>query len=171
MAPIEVTSGDRARHRLPRGGDRQLNLALHTITLTRARIDPATRAYLTRRTAESKTTREPGDASNGSSPASSSGTPSTSPNHLTGHSSVTEEPRLPVRRQTRHACPRRTARGYGHIAFDVPDLDAAYHHAVARGARLVMPPCPSPEPDVRMAFVADPEGNLIELMHRPPPGE
>jgi lactoylglutathione lyase len=58
--------------------------------------------------------------------------------------------------------------GYGHVAFDVPDLDGAYHRAVARGARPVMPPRPSPEPGVRMAFVADPEGNLIEFLHRPP---
>ena len=57
--------------------------------------------------------------------------------------------------------------GYGHMAFDVTDLDAAYDRAVARGARPVMPPGPSPEPGVRMAFVADPEGNLIELLHRP----
>jgi lactoylglutathione lyase len=33
--------------------------------------------------------------------------------------------------------------------------------------RPVMPPGPAPEPGVRMAFVADPEGNLIELLHRP----
>ena len=58
--------------------------------------------------------------------------------------------------------------GYGHIAFDVTDLDAAYAGAVARGARPVMPPGPSPERGVGMAFVADPEGNLIELVHRPP---
>jgi glyoxylase I family protein len=57
--------------------------------------------------------------------------------------------------------------GYGHVAFDVADLDAAYERAVARGARPVMPPCPSPEAGVRMAFVADPEGNLVELLHRP----
>ena len=57
--------------------------------------------------------------------------------------------------------------GYGHVAFDVTDLDAAYERAVARGARPVMPPGPSPEAGVRMAFVADPEGNLIELLHRP----
>ena|SRR5437868_13090710 len=57
--------------------------------------------------------------------------------------------------------------GYGHVAFDVADLDAAWDRAVARGARPVMPPCSSPEPRVRMAFVADPEGNLIELLHRP----
>jgi lactoylglutathione lyase len=58
--------------------------------------------------------------------------------------------------------------GYGHVAFDVADLDAGYARAVARGARPVLPPGPSPEPGVRMAFVADPEGNLIEFLHRPP---
>ncbi len=56
--------------------------------------------------------------------------------------------------------------GFGHVAFAVADLDAAYDRAVARGARPVMPPCPAPEPGVRMAFVADPEGNLIELLDR-----
>jgi lactoylglutathione lyase len=67
------------------------------------------------------------------------------------------------------ASPAEAARreGYGHVAFDVTDLDAAYNRAVDRGARPVMPPCPSPEPGVRMAFLADPEGNLIELLHRP----
>jgi glyoxylase I family protein len=57
--------------------------------------------------------------------------------------------------------------GYGHVAFDVTDLDAAYQRATGKGARPVMPPCPSPEPGVRMAFAADPEGNLIELLSRP----
>jgi lactoylglutathione lyase len=56
--------------------------------------------------------------------------------------------------------------GYGHVAFDVTDLDAGYDRAIVCGARPVMPPGPSPEPGVRMAFVADPEGNLIELLHR-----
>jgi lactoylglutathione lyase len=57
--------------------------------------------------------------------------------------------------------------GYGHVAFDVTDLDAAYERAVERGARPVMSPCPSPEAGVRMAFLADPEGNLVELLQRP----
>jgi glyoxylase I family protein len=61
--------------------------------------------------------------------------------------------------------------GYGHIAFDVTDLDAAYDRAVARGAKSIMPPGPSPERGVRMAWVADLEGNLIELLHRPPRGD
>ena len=57
--------------------------------------------------------------------------------------------------------------GFGHVAFDVADLDGAFDRAVARGARAVMPPCAAPEPGVQMAFVADPEGNFIELLHRP----
>ena len=57
--------------------------------------------------------------------------------------------------------------GFGHVAFCVADLDGAFDHAVAWGARPVMPPGAAPEPGVRMAFVADPEGNLIELLHRP----
>ncbi|GIM88290.1 VOC family protein [Paractinoplanes toevensis] len=55
---------------------------------------------------------------------------------------------------------------YGHIAFDVVDLDADYQRIVGLGARAVLEPRPSPEVGVRMAFVADPEGNLVELMQR-----
>jgi transposase len=57
-APIPASSGNRTRHRLHRGGDRQLNRALHMIAITRARHDPATRAYLQRKIAEGKTTKE-----------------------------------------------------------------------------------------------------------------
>jgi transposase len=44
--------------RLHRGGNRQLNRALHIIALSRARTDPATRAYLARRHSEGKTKTE-----------------------------------------------------------------------------------------------------------------
>jgi transposase len=54
-APIPCSSGQRDRHRLDRGGDRQLNSALHIIAITRARYDPATKAYLGRKEAEGKT--------------------------------------------------------------------------------------------------------------------
>jgi transposase len=57
-APIPASSGRRDRVRLNRGGDRQLNCALHRIAVTRARVDPATRAYLQRKQAEGKTRRE-----------------------------------------------------------------------------------------------------------------
>jgi transposase len=57
-APIPASSGRRDRVRLNRGGNRQINCALHRIAITRARIDPATRAYLDRKIAEGKTPRE-----------------------------------------------------------------------------------------------------------------
>ena len=56
---------------------------------------------------------------------------------------------------------------FGHVAFDVRGLDTAFDQAVSLGARPVMKPQPSPEPGVRMAYVADPEGNLVELLERP----
>jgi transposase len=57
-APIPASSGNTKRHRLHRGGDRQLNRALHIIALSRARTDPATRVYLDRLHAEGKTKKE-----------------------------------------------------------------------------------------------------------------
>ena len=57
-APIPASSGNHNRHRLHRGGDRQLNRALHMIAITRARHDPATRAYLDRKIAEGKTRKQ-----------------------------------------------------------------------------------------------------------------
>jgi transposase len=57
-APIPVSSGRRDRVRLNRGGDRQLNCALHRIAVTRARTCPDTRAYLDRKLAEGKTKPE-----------------------------------------------------------------------------------------------------------------
>jgi transposase len=56
--PIPASSGQVTRYRLNRGGDRQLNRALHTIVLVRLRDDPDTRTYLARRTAEGKTRRD-----------------------------------------------------------------------------------------------------------------
>lgn len=54
-APIPCSSGQRTQHRLNRGGDRQLNHALHIIAVTRAQHDPATKQYLARKEAEGKT--------------------------------------------------------------------------------------------------------------------
>jgi transposase len=58
VAPVPASSGQTIRHRLSRGGDRQLNRALHTIILQRRQHDPTTRAYIERRIAEGKTRRE-----------------------------------------------------------------------------------------------------------------
>jgi transposase len=57
-APVPASSGKTPRHRLHRGGDRQLNRALHIIALSRAKTDPETRAYLARKHAEGKTKLE-----------------------------------------------------------------------------------------------------------------
>jgi transposase len=58
VAPLPASSGQTIRHRLSRGGDRQLNRALHTVILHRRHHDAATRTYIARRIAEGKTTRE-----------------------------------------------------------------------------------------------------------------
>ncbi len=56
--PIPASSGNTVRHRINRGGDRRLNRALHMAVVTRMRMDPRTRAYVERRTAEGRTPRE-----------------------------------------------------------------------------------------------------------------
>jgi transposase len=57
-APIEASSGQVVRHRLNRGGDPQLNRALHTIVMLRERYHQPTKRYVARRTAEGKSQRE-----------------------------------------------------------------------------------------------------------------
>ena len=56
--PIPASSGQVTRHRLNRGGDRQLNRALHTIVLARLRDDPSSRRYADRRRSEGKSTKD-----------------------------------------------------------------------------------------------------------------
>jgi transposase len=52
VAPIPASSGKTSRHRLSRGGDRDANRALYLLAVGRMGWDPATRAYVTRRTAD-----------------------------------------------------------------------------------------------------------------------
>jgi transposase len=58
VAPLEASSGKHRRHRLDRGGNRQLNCALHRIAITQARVHPPARAYLERKQGEGKSRRE-----------------------------------------------------------------------------------------------------------------
>jgi len=58
VAPIPASSGQTTRQRLSRGGDRQLNRALHTIVLHRRQHDPATKAYIAPRVADGKSRRD-----------------------------------------------------------------------------------------------------------------
>ncbi len=57
-APQPASSGKTIRHRLSRGGDRQINAAIYTIALSRSVHHPPSRAYMQRRITEGKTKRE-----------------------------------------------------------------------------------------------------------------
>lgn len=58
VAPIPASSGARVRHRLDRGGNRQLNCALHRIAVCQGRTHPPAREFLERKQAEGKSRRE-----------------------------------------------------------------------------------------------------------------
>ena len=58
IAPIPVSSGNTSRHRLDRGGNRQINATIHRIAVTRLRCHPETRDYIERKRAEGKSTKD-----------------------------------------------------------------------------------------------------------------
>jgi transposase len=58
VAPIPASSGRTNRHRLARGGNRQLNAALHRIAVTQIRLDGPGRTYYERRRAGGDTSME-----------------------------------------------------------------------------------------------------------------
>jgi lactoylglutathione lyase len=60
-------------------------------------------------------------------------------------------------------------RGYGHICLRVDDVEKTHAAILAAGGTERMAPQDAPEPGVRMSFIADPEGNLIELLNRAGP--
>ena len=86
-APIPASSGKTTRHRLDRGGNRQLNCALHRLAVNKGNWDPDTAAYLDRKQSR-------GQVAQGSAPL-----PQAPP----------RPPRLETPPRPRHpsACPRR----------------------------------------------------------------
>jgi transposase len=58
IAPIPASSGRTDRHRLDRGGNRQINAAIHRMAVTRARCDTETQDYIARKKTEGKTNRD-----------------------------------------------------------------------------------------------------------------
>ena len=58
VAPIPASSGQTSRHRLDRGGNRQLNCALHRLAINKGNWDPETAAYLARKQPEGKSRKE-----------------------------------------------------------------------------------------------------------------
>jgi transposase len=57
-APIDASSGDHVRHRLSRGGNRQINRVLHIMAVVQLRNQTEGRAYYDRKTASGKTSKE-----------------------------------------------------------------------------------------------------------------
>jgi transposase len=55
VSPVAVSSGDRQAHRLNRGGNRQLNRAIHIIALAQRRSDERAQAYFAKKLSEGKT--------------------------------------------------------------------------------------------------------------------
>jgi glyoxylase I family protein len=63
-------------------------------------------------------------------------------------------------------------RGWQHLAWEVEDVDAAYADLRTRGVAGHSPPeeLPPNTPRLRIAFLMDPDGNLLELVQDLRPG-
>lgn len=56
--------------------------------------------------------------------------------------------------------------GWFQLAFRVADLKATFDEVVAGGATAVKLPFTAPDGRSQVAFIGDPDGNLIELIQR-----
>jgi catechol 2,3-dioxygenase-like lactoylglutathione lyase family enzyme len=56
--------------------------------------------------------------------------------------------------------------GWDHLALEVADVDAAHTELASRGVPFAVPPedFPPASPAMRIAFLRDPDGNLVELV-------
>lgn len=54
--------------------------------------------------------------------------------------------------------------GFGHMCLCVDDVESEFRRLLDAGATERMPPSPAPRPGATVSFVADPYGNLIELI-------
>jgi catechol 2,3-dioxygenase-like lactoylglutathione lyase family enzyme len=61
---------------------------------------------------------------------------------------------------------RARRRGWHHLAWEVEDVDAAFAELAAAGVPVHSPPesFPPDAPTMRIAFLRDPDGNLLELV-------
>jgi transposase len=73
VAPVPASSGKTIRHRLSRGGDRQLNCALHTVILHRRQHDPPRRTTSHAALPKARQRMTPCARSSATSPATSTG--------------------------------------------------------------------------------------------------
>ena len=83
-APIDASSGDQVRHRLSRGGNRQINRVLHIMATVQLRNPTEGRAYFDRKQSRAARPRwKRCAASNDDCPTSSTARWSTTPTHHT----------------------------------------------------------------------------------------
>lgn len=54
--------------------------------------------------------------------------------------------------------------GYKDIAFDVTDIEAEYDRLSAAGMKFLLPPTAFDEAGIVMAYLEDPDGNLVQLV-------
>lgn len=59
-------------------------------------------------------------------------------------------------------------RGYTHLTMEVPDLDAAMTELAVRGVKPAVGPVSIAALKVKVLFIRDPEGNMVELLQRLP---
>jgi lactoylglutathione lyase len=57
-------------------------------------------------------------------------------------------------------------KGYGHMAFGVPDIYAACEKLTQAGAAITRPPGPMKHGKSIIAFLKDPDGYAVELIQR-----
>jgi transposase len=57
-APLKASSGKTSRHRMNRGGNRQLNRALHVMAKTQSRVLPGAREFVGRKMEEGRSYKE-----------------------------------------------------------------------------------------------------------------
>jgi transposase len=100
-APIDASSGDHVRHRLSRGGNRQINRVLHMMARAQLRTQTEGRVYYDRNKASSKRRWKPCAASNEdcptpTSPACSPTSPSTQRRVQEGNGAMTLTPARPA---------------------------------------------------------------------------
>jgi len=57
--------------------------------------------------------------------------------------------------------------GWFQFALAVPDIDATFAAVTAAGAEPTLPPTMAPDGVSLVAFVRDPDGNLVEFLQRP----
>ncbi len=60
--------------------------------------------------------------------------------------------------------------GWFQLALRVPDIDATFAAVVAAGAAPSLSPTTAPDGFSKVAFVRDPDGNLVEFLQRPQVG-